>query len=125
MRSRRTVFGLTFVLLAVGIATSGIAQTPAAPAKKPGLMSRIKQKFQKKKPGEAASHAGQIIGNKNTKVYHMPGKGGSLPAEKNRVYFKTEAEAKAAGYHAAGSGGGKKAAAGKMTGAAKRGGMPK
>lgn len=44
---------------------------------------------------------GAIIGNKNTKVYHLAGERGALPAEKNRVYFSTEAQARAAGYHAA------------------------
>jgi hypothetical protein len=43
--------------------------------------------------------SGQIIGNKNTKVYHMPGDN-NLPDEKNRVYFKSAADAEAAGYHA-------------------------
>jgi len=46
---------------------------------------------------------GQIIGNKNTKVYHLAGDKGNMPAEKNRVYFRTEREATAAGYHAAGT----------------------
>jgi hypothetical protein len=48
---------------------------------------------------------GQIIGNKNTKVYHLPGDKGSLPSEKNRVYFRTEREAIAAGYHHTKTGG--------------------
>ena len=46
---------------------------------------------------------GQIVGNKNTKVYHLPGDKGSMPADKNRVYFRTEQAAIAAGFHAAGS----------------------
>ncbi len=44
---------------------------------------------------------GQIIGDRKTRVYHLPGDNGQLPKEKNRVYFRTEAEAQAAGYHAA------------------------
>jgi methylphosphotriester-DNA--protein-cysteine methyltransferase len=45
---------------------------------------------------------GSIIGNKNTKVYHLAGDKGNMPAEKNRAYFRTEREAIAAGYHRAG-----------------------
>ena len=51
--------------------------------------------------------AGNIIGNKNTHVYHMPGDPGALPAPQNRVYFHTQTQAVAAGYHRAGSGHGK------------------
>src|SRR5437879_5401979 len=53
--------------------------------------------------GSRAPFAGAIIGNKRTHVYHLPGEKGSLPAEKNRVYFHSVAEATAAGYHPAGS----------------------
>ena len=51
--------------------------------------------------GSAVPISGGIIGNKRTHVYHLPGDTGSLPAVKNRVYFHNEAEAAAAGYHAA------------------------
>jgi hypothetical protein len=44
---------------------------------------------------------GGIIANKRTHVYHLAGDKGKLPAEKNRVYFHNEAEAQAAGFHAA------------------------
>lgn len=45
---------------------------------------------------------GKIIGNKNSKIYHIPG-GGSYDkvSEENRVYFSTEAEAQKAGYRKA------------------------
>ena len=46
--------------------------------------------------------AGHIVGNKNTHAYHLPGGDQRLPAEKNRVYFQTEAEAQAAGYYKTG-----------------------
>ena len=52
--------------------------------------------------GGQMSGMGSIIGNKNTKVYHLAGDKGNMPAEKNRVYFRTEREATAAGYHLAG-----------------------
>ena len=48
-----------------------------------------------------AAGQGPIIGNKRSHVYHLPGDG-RLPAEANRVYFQTEAEAQAAGYHTSG-----------------------
>jgi len=41
---------------------------------------------------------GQIIGNLRSHVYHLPGDT-RLPAVNNRVYFKSEADAIAAGYH--------------------------
>ena len=47
---------------------------------------------------------GQIIGNKNSHVFHMAGDRGALPAPQNRVYFSSVAAAQAAGYHAAGAG---------------------
>ena len=52
--------------------------------------------------GSRVPFAGAIIGNKRTHVYHLAGAKGSLPAEKNRVYFHSEAEARATGYHPAG-----------------------
>ncbi len=45
---------------------------------------------------------GGVIGNKKTRVYHLPGDRGALPAPQNRVYFHTAAQARAAGYHAVG-----------------------
>ena len=47
---------------------------------------------------------GQIIGNKNSHVYHMAGDRGAMPAPQNRVYFPNAAAAEAAGYHMAGGG---------------------
>jgi methylphosphotriester-DNA--protein-cysteine methyltransferase len=48
--------------------------------------------------------AGQIVGNKNSKKYHLPGcPSYDSVSEKNRVYFKTAAEAEAAGYTKAGN----------------------
>ena len=45
---------------------------------------------------------GSIVGNKNTHVYHMAGDRGAMPAEQNRVYFRSEREAEAAGFRRAG-----------------------
>jgi len=63
------------------------------------------------------SMGGQIVGNKRTHVFHMPGDRGNMPDMKNRVYFRTAAQAIAAGYHAAGS-----AASGGHTGTPKMSG---
>jgi endonuclease YncB( thermonuclease family)/methylphosphotriester-DNA--protein-cysteine methyltransferase len=42
---------------------------------------------------------GEVVGNKNSKIYHNPGcPGYKSVSEKNRVFFKTAAEAEAAGY---------------------------
>ena len=45
---------------------------------------------------------GGVIANKNSRVYHLPGDRGALPAAQNRVYFSSAAAAEAAGYHRAG-----------------------
>ncbi|WP_230678538.1 sunset domain-containing protein [Lacticaseibacillus zhaodongensis] len=41
---------------------------------------------------------GKIIGNANSKIYHVPGQAGYRMNSANAVYFNTEAEARAAGY---------------------------
>ncbi len=51
----------------------------------------------KSKEQPAPSGEGNYIGNKNSKIFHRPGCS-SLPAEKNRVYFKTRDEAISQGY---------------------------
>jgi len=45
---------------------------------------------------------GKYVGNKRTHVYHLPGDTGNMPEMKNRVYFRSEGEARRAGYHLAG-----------------------
>lgn len=52
-------------------------------------------------PAGSSAAQGQIIGNKRTHVYHLPGDKGRLPKPENRVYFKTAAQAEAAGYRLA------------------------
>lgn len=49
-----------------------------------------------------AAATGEILGNKNSKIYHWPGcPGYTKVAEQNRVMFKTRADAEAAGFRAA------------------------
>jgi len=83
------------------------AQTPAHH----GLLGRLFRHHAAAAPGSrpevTPGHmspmlGGQIVGNKNTHVYHMPGDRGSMPSPQNRVYFRTVAQAQAAGYRAAG-----------------------
>jgi len=54
------------------------------------------------KPAESAdgtAASGDVVGNKNSKIYHNPGcPGYKSVSEKNRVFFKTAAEAEAAGF---------------------------
>lgn len=46
--------------------------------------------------------AGEVLGNRNSKIYHWPGcPGYTKVAEKNQVKFKSRTEAEAAGYRAA------------------------
>ena len=53
-------------------------------------------------PPPAIVPNGEVLGNKNSKIYHWPGcPGYEKVAEKNRVMFKTRTEAEAAGYRAA------------------------
>ncbi len=114
----------TLAAAAVFAFTSGaaFAQTPPPAPTHPGILSRLFHP--KPKPGlyqsngsamhpmgahsysTMGSHSmmsGQIIGNKNSHVYHLPGDKGALPSPQNRVYFPSAAAAQAAGYHAAGS----------------------
>lgn len=47
---------------------------------------------------------GEIVASKNGTAYYLPGcSGSSRILDKNKIYFKTEDEAKAAGYHLAGN----------------------
>jgi Staphylococcal nuclease homologue/Metal binding domain of Ada len=57
-----------------------------------------------KAPGATppATAGGQIIGNRNSKIYHLPNcHDYNKVSDRNRVPFKTQAEAEAAGYRKA------------------------
>ena len=50
----------------------------------------------------ASPAAGPVIANKNSRIYHVPGcPNYNDVAERNRVYYKTEAEAQGAGFRKA------------------------
>lgn len=73
-----------------------------APMAHPGMTGTMGRPMAPMHGGMTGYHVGSIIGNKNTHVYHLPGDTSSLPAPKNRVYFTTELQAMAAGYHKSG-----------------------
>ena len=75
----------TIAALSLVVSASAIAG-PFTPPPAPPHSGSVGQQ---KKP----LFAGNIIGNKRTHVYHMKGDPGALPAEQNRVYFQTEAQA--------------------------------
>jgi deoxyribonuclease-1 len=53
-------------------------------------------------PKVLAPNQGQIIGNKNSKIYHVPGCSTyNSVSEKNRVLFNTTGDAEKAGYRRA------------------------
>jgi endonuclease YncB( thermonuclease family)/methylphosphotriester-DNA--protein-cysteine methyltransferase len=55
-------------------------------------------------PTSSTTSDDKVIGNKNSKVYHLPGCSGyTRVAEKNQVKFDTAADAEKAGYHLAGN----------------------
>lgn len=95
----RTVAIATLAALGSSLLVSGAhAQT----ARKPGLLHRLFHRSTPMAGGGTSRMSGNVVGNKNTHVFHLPGDKGQLPEPKNRVYFRTAAEARAAGYHEAG-----------------------
>ncbi|MDO4911974.1 MAG: DNA/RNA non-specific endonuclease [Lactobacillus sp.] len=52
----------------------------------------------KSKKQVSSSVKGKIVGNKNTKIYHVPGQFNYKINKSNAVYFQTEAQAQRAGY---------------------------
>jgi competence protein ComEC len=56
---------------------------------------------EKRSSGPAPGAA--FVGNRRSKVYHPAGSRGRVPAPENRIYFRTEEEARRAGYRPVGS----------------------
>jgi endonuclease YncB( thermonuclease family)/methylphosphotriester-DNA--protein-cysteine methyltransferase len=78
---------------------------PPAPRAKPSVAT-VQMDSQASLPAEtpAANGDGLIIGNKNSKVYHLPGCASyTRVSEKNQVKFASTAEAEKAGYKLAGN----------------------
>ncbi len=98
----------TATVLALSLIGSGsYAQTPSPPPTSPPpatvrpgtLRNGMFRRHARAAVGSTVPIAGGIIGNKRTHVYHTAADRGNMPSEKNRAYFRTEAEAQAAGYH--------------------------
>lgn len=76
-------------------------------AKRKATVKKAAKKVVKKKSYNTAkkkiktSTTGRIIGNRRSKIYHVPGQAGYRMSSANAVYFRTEAQAKAAGYRRA------------------------
>ena len=91
-----------------GDSASSTASTPAAsstPAQAPATKATAPAPVTTSAPATTASPVattGEIIGNKNSKIYHRPDcPGYNGVSEKNQVRFKSAAEAEAAGFRVA------------------------
>jgi hypothetical protein len=109
---RRSAIVVAALALVLGWNSVGVrAQTPptnappanAPPTNTPPAPGQHPSRHRHTSPtvGSLTPIPGGIVGNKKSHVYHLPGDKGKMPAEKNRVYFHSEAEAQAAGYHVA------------------------
>ena len=80
---------------------------PAIPAASPTTAESTSGQVPARQPAASrpdleTKPAGEILGNRNSKIYHWPGcPGYDKVAEKNRIMFKTRADAEAAGFRAA------------------------
>lgn len=64
--------------------------------------AKEQEQAQSKTKGDMnTSDTGQIVGNKNSHIYHVPGQRGYNMNSSNAVYFQSEQEAIAAGYRKA------------------------
>lgn len=100
---RNMTLSATLIAALVASALPATAQTPPPPPAPAhhGILSHLLHHPAKATPAKSPI-AGSIIGNKKSHVYHLAGDKGSLPSAANRVYFRTQAQAIAAGYHHAG-----------------------
>jgi endonuclease YncB( thermonuclease family)/methylphosphotriester-DNA--protein-cysteine methyltransferase len=89
-------------------ASTATATTTTAASTSPPVAATIKAAPMRSPPnGSELSNGnsqGMVVGNKNSKVYHLPGCSSyNKVSEKNQVKFNTVAEAEAAGYRRAGN----------------------
>ena len=102
MKSRQLIVAAAAALLLGGnghlLAQPQTSGTTPPPPPRHGL---LRLRHPRPTVGSPVPISGGIIGNKRTHVYHLPGDTGNMPATKNRVYFRSETEARTAGYHAA------------------------
>src|SRR6478735_644798 len=100
--TRRLLIAIAGTVLWLGWSSGGArAQTPPPSTQSPppttqppppAHHSQSGSRHARSTAGSITPIPGGIIGNKNSHVYHLPGDKGKLPAEKNRVYFHSEAE---------------------------------
>ncbi|MBT9053782.1 hypothetical protein BTJ27_06120 [Lactobacillus delbrueckii subsp. bulgaricus] len=67
-------------------------------AKKTVVKKAAAKKSTSSKKKIKTSTTGRIVGNRRSKIYHVPGQAGYHMNSANAVYFRTETEAKRAGY---------------------------
>lgn len=104
----RIILAIGFVLVTVLSFGAGKlsevyhAQTPIVFQDNSDCVKNQKLSTGKQNEISASETQGQIIGNKNSRIYHLPG-GGSYNkvSAENRVYFASEADAQKAGYRKA------------------------
>ncbi len=100
MRSKVTLAVLGAAALLASFVGGAGAQTQTPPIAPP-LHGRPRMGDMQGRMGQMPG-IGAIVGNRKTKVYHLAGDRGNMPVAKNRVFFRSEREAIAAGYHRAG-----------------------
>jgi DNA-entry nuclease len=70
-------------------------------AAKKSAKKTVAKKSTSSKKKIKTSTTGRIVGNRRSKIYHVPGQAGYHMNSSNAVYFRTETEAKRAGYRRA------------------------
>lgn len=81
--------------------TSVVTGTAKKSAKKTVVKKAAAKKSTSSKKKIKTSTTGRIVGNRRSKIYHVPGQAGYHMNSANAVYFRTETEAKRAGYRRA------------------------
>ncbi|MBT8811634.1 DNA-entry nuclease [Lactobacillus delbrueckii subsp. bulgaricus] len=81
--------------------TSVVTGAAKKSAKKTVVKKAAAKKSTSSKKKIKTSTTGRIVGNRRYKIYHVPGQAGYHMNSANAVYFRTETEAKRAGYRRA------------------------
>lgn len=81
--------------------TSVVTGAAKKSAKKTVVKKATAKKSTSSKKKIKTSTTGRIVGNRQSKIYHVPGQAGYHMNSSNAVYFRTETEAKRAGYRRA------------------------
>lgn len=99
------ILGIGFILVAILAFGAGkLSETYTSPSPiiiKDDLNCAENQTVMEKKQDAniTSEKKGEIIGNKNSRIYHLPGSASyNKISPENRVYFNTEIDAQKAGY---------------------------